>query len=312
MPNRSFNAPEYKYGFNGKENDKEVIGTGSGTQDYGMRIYNPALGKFLSVDPIAKNFPWYSPYQFAGNKPIYAIDLDGLEEKVRIYLVHNDGSTSLLRVDNNITTYGKMQAIGKTNVRWNILKERAFDPKLDIGTIQQQYYVLGDNGKYILTNYTRDIDGKLVQGENQILSPGTNNRNAVDSWKNGTIYVGDKNPTVIGKDGKRRPDYRREPVSVIDAAGLAHDQSYDILRANGPDDALNSLRTLGADIKLRDAAKQVMDDYAAGKTDKYTGQKISLASAEQANVVFMLFGTIVNKKIERIANGEKVEATPKK
>jgi hypothetical protein len=49
-------------------------------QDYGFRLYNPALGKFLSVDPLSPDFPWYTPYQFAGNKPIWAIDLDGLEE----------------------------------------------------------------------------------------------------------------------------------------------------------------------------------------------------------------------------------------
>ncbi|UPT67149.1 MAG: hypothetical protein M0D57_00130 [Sphingobacteriales bacterium JAD_PAG50586_3] len=45
-----------------------------------MRIYNPGLGKFLSVDPLRKNYPWYTPYQFAGNTPIQATDLDGAEE----------------------------------------------------------------------------------------------------------------------------------------------------------------------------------------------------------------------------------------
>ena len=49
-------------------------------QDYGMRIYDPRLGKFLSVDPLTRKYPWYSPYQFAGNKPIQFIDLDGGEE----------------------------------------------------------------------------------------------------------------------------------------------------------------------------------------------------------------------------------------
>jgi hypothetical protein len=34
----------------------------------------------LSVDPLSSSYPWYSPYQFAGNKPIIAIDIDGLEE----------------------------------------------------------------------------------------------------------------------------------------------------------------------------------------------------------------------------------------
>lgn len=41
---------------------------------------NPAVvSRFLSVDPLAPEYPWYTPYQFAGNTPIQAIDLDGLE-----------------------------------------------------------------------------------------------------------------------------------------------------------------------------------------------------------------------------------------
>ena len=56
------------------------LGGGGSTYDYGFRIYNPQLGKFLSVDPLFKSYPWYTPYQYAGNKPIRFIDLDGLEE----------------------------------------------------------------------------------------------------------------------------------------------------------------------------------------------------------------------------------------
>ena len=80
MPGRKFtSSSNYRYGFNGKENDPEVVGTGEGTQDYGMRIYNPSLGKFLSVDPLSKDFPELTPYQFASNTPIESIDLDGAE-----------------------------------------------------------------------------------------------------------------------------------------------------------------------------------------------------------------------------------------
>jgi RHS repeat-associated protein len=59
----------------------------SNQQDYGMRIYDTRLGKFLSVDPLTTGYPWYTPYQFAGNKPIWAVDLDGLEE----YYSNTDG-----------------------------------------------------------------------------------------------------------------------------------------------------------------------------------------------------------------------------
>ncbi|MBC6490651.1 hypothetical protein BC349_19410 [Flavihumibacter stibioxidans] len=48
-------------------------------QDYGMRIYDPRIAKFLSVDPITKSYPELTPYQFASNNPIFNIDIDGLE-----------------------------------------------------------------------------------------------------------------------------------------------------------------------------------------------------------------------------------------
>jgi RHS repeat-associated protein len=71
----------YRYGFNGKEKDNSFASNNS--YDYGFRIYNPRLAKFLSVDPLTNSYPWYTPYQFAGNKPIWAIDLDGLEELIQ-------------------------------------------------------------------------------------------------------------------------------------------------------------------------------------------------------------------------------------
>ena len=71
-------AGTYRYGFNGKENDNKVKGEGN-QQDYGMRIYDPRLGRFLSEDPITEEYPELTPYQFASNTPIQATDLDGLE-----------------------------------------------------------------------------------------------------------------------------------------------------------------------------------------------------------------------------------------
>jgi RHS repeat-associated protein len=73
----------YRYGFNGKENDNEVKGAGN-QQDYGMRIYDPRLGRFLSVDPITKQYPELTPYQFASNCPIAMDDIDGLEGRLKI------------------------------------------------------------------------------------------------------------------------------------------------------------------------------------------------------------------------------------
>jgi len=76
-------ANAYTYGFNGKEKDDEIKGGGA-SYDYGFRIYDPRLGRFLSVDPLTRKYAMLTPYQFASNMPIAAIDLDGLEARITI------------------------------------------------------------------------------------------------------------------------------------------------------------------------------------------------------------------------------------
>jgi RHS repeat-associated protein len=51
MPGRTYTAGiGFRYGFNGKENDNEIKGIEGSQQDYGLRIYDSRLGRFLSVD----------------------------------------------------------------------------------------------------------------------------------------------------------------------------------------------------------------------------------------------------------------------
>jgi len=78
MDTMSDGTAGYRYGFNGKENDNDVKGTGN-QQDYGFRIYDPRVARFLSVDPLAKDYPSWSSYPFAMNRCIDGVDLDGLE-----------------------------------------------------------------------------------------------------------------------------------------------------------------------------------------------------------------------------------------
>ena len=79
MPGRKYNSSEYRYGFNGKEKDDDGEFGSITNYDYGFRIYNPAVGRFLSVDPLTANYSMLTPYQYASNTPIQAIDVDGLE-----------------------------------------------------------------------------------------------------------------------------------------------------------------------------------------------------------------------------------------
>ena len=98
----------YGFLFNGKENDDEVKGQGN-QQDYGMRIYDPRIGRFLSVDPLTQDYPWYTPYQFTGNNPIRFVDLDGLEPldpMAFIWQGFGDGFSGIANWVDNIFSWG--------------------------------------------------------------------------------------------------------------------------------------------------------------------------------------------------------------
>lgn len=78
MPGRKYSQPNssYRYGFNKMEKDNEIKGDGN-SYDFGARIYDPRLGRWLSLDPLMEKYPALSPYNFCANNPIIFIDVDG-------------------------------------------------------------------------------------------------------------------------------------------------------------------------------------------------------------------------------------------
>ena len=79
MAGRMMTDDSYRFGFNGKEKDSDGEWGNSAHYDYGFRIYDPSIARFLSVDPLTADYPSWSPYPFGMNRPIDGIDLDGLE-----------------------------------------------------------------------------------------------------------------------------------------------------------------------------------------------------------------------------------------
>lgn len=68
-------AARKRYRYVGKERDEST-----GLDYYGARYYASWLCRFVSVDDLKDEYPFYTTYQYAGNKPVGFIDLDGLEE----------------------------------------------------------------------------------------------------------------------------------------------------------------------------------------------------------------------------------------
>src|SRR5690554_6248731 len=66
----------YRYGFNGMEKDDNIKGAGN-SYDFGARLYDPRVGRWLSIDPLEKEQPGFTPYKAFYNNPNLFIDPDG-------------------------------------------------------------------------------------------------------------------------------------------------------------------------------------------------------------------------------------------
>jgi len=160
MPGRTLSAEDYRFGFNDKENLNDVKGVGK-IQDYGMRIYDPRLGKFLSVDPLTKSFPDLTPYQFGSNTPIMAIDLDGLEAWIATQKWSKQdkkGYSTFAEAQLKKYTEAKLKD-DCADLAIRLISEYAFEKKLPISFITA-------NGQ-VISNETKEFNGVQIREGNK-------------------------------------------------------------------------------------------------------------------------------------------------
>ncbi len=76
-------AGRYKYKFQGQERQEDL---NLGWDSFKFRNYDYAIGRFFNVDPLAEKFPYMTVYQFAGNKPVWSNEIEGLESGVDVWM----------------------------------------------------------------------------------------------------------------------------------------------------------------------------------------------------------------------------------
>lgn len=104
--NTNNTQPGYKYKYNGKEFQDEL---GLNMYDYGARNYDPAIGRWMNVDPLTEVNPHKNPYNYCSNNPISRTDPTGMldgdsthtDKDGNVVAVYNDGDLGVYKHDGN-------------------------------------------------------------------------------------------------------------------------------------------------------------------------------------------------------------------
>ena len=114
-------ANDYKYKYNGKELQDEL---GLNMYDYGARNYDPALGRWMNIDPMANKTVDYSPYNFVLNNPLSFIDPDGLYLKP--VLIYNQATNSYRFTNAASHLLSLVSGVDKRQIQNTVINERGF------------------------------------------------------------------------------------------------------------------------------------------------------------------------------------------
>lgn len=292
----------YRFGFNGKEKDDDVKGSGN-SYDYGARIYDPRLGRWCSVDPSAKKYPGITPFNYSYNSPVIFHDPDGkdgrlsvqgntitLETTVHVYgpdaaafIAQNKGysSTGTVKIDGQAYT----TVINVKYVMNEQLTKAAEGMNNNFSQTQPEASSFkgvgvkeGDNMLYVDKDFkmkNEDVKGMTTQG-------GSNARiNDFSAAKNETMnMLGFSDRYGTDGDGFSFPDKGFEndyasnnpQANTISPVHLFDATSFGLQKSGGTNATLPYTKTLIDNLGTGKNHKAESDDSVQKKTDAVSGQ----------------------------------------
>jgi len=260
-------SSSYRYGFQGQRKDNSIAGDGNHYQ-FKFREYNPLLGRFWSVDPLAKSYPWNGSYNFAEDRVTDGVDLEGKE----FYSMHinemPDGSRTLVGVVN----YTNIKQAGMTNVS----TPDGYGPQGNVGV-----------------NYTIT---KVDMKGNALGKTGFNVKNLYG------VYQGPDNPKKYwekpNEHGEYPDDYSLSPIDEADANGKQHDLDYDaagIKGAGGVFGGVTGDKGSQANQGYINRADKVIAKEKTGGKDDITGKPVTnraAAAAKEGKALFQIANSV--------------------
>jgi RHS repeat-associated protein len=165
------NSVDQKYTYNGKEEQDEL---GLGWLDFGRRMYQPDIGRFMVHDRFTEKFFMLSPYQFAANNPLSFIDINGDS------IVNITRSGQNIAIENSPSEEGGENFTNTITLESDVSMEDVSD--YSAGIVNDAMVAIGDNS-VVVSSGTRtpeqqadamyfNLETGTVAGEKKTYGPG--------------------------------------------------------------------------------------------------------------------------------------------
>jgi RHS repeat-associated protein len=280
LANRSWSIEEYRNGFNGKEKVNEITGNSS-DYDFGARIYDARIGRWLRRDAHEAKYPGESPYSFALNSPIMANDPDGNDAIVSI-----NGNT--ITIKTQIFIYGeKATSEMARNIQKGIMQSWGKDFKYNNYTVKFEVEVLNVN---------------IRQGETSDAADQSNNKNRWNGDENWVEIIDESlqeyrsNVSGMGQNGCWGSNEDAKTYAHEFGHFLGLDDAYIVVKANPSVAAAFGLSTKEKNKENNIKLGSASEDEIMAMGNKVTQRDID-AIAQNA------IGTINSGKSEMEAKG---------
>ena len=152
------------YLYNGKELDQMH---GLEWYDYGARMYESGIGRFMTMDPLCEKYYNISPYAYCGNDPVNRTDPDGKDWYSSLDSIGSDGGQTIWQTQIHYTDYTSQEQMDNHKINGTYMGETVvlfdgfYDEKLGTNNTLDGpsskhaiAIVYGANGADDITSYT--------------------------------------------------------------------------------------------------------------------------------------------------------------